>query len=191
MVNLQYFDPEWNTYVEVEDCGVLPDRAKIKCSLQQLSLTPSVIQMTNNDLSPNVMDMSFLLKQPAASATGSDNQSTHAVKQCWSLEYKLPAAFPESVLFALQQQINLNKPCQRYIRGQTIVHSVMHNYTLYPDTAEKMDMGKAIIREYPHLRDASKNGLCAWYQSVIRDPCTAGPVSHDLRLFHFYRATLC
>ena len=169
---MQYFDPEWGTYVDVEDCGVLPDRAKIKCSLQQLSLElPSVIQMTNYDLSSNVMDVSFLLEQPAASATGSDNQSTgtHAVKQCWPLEYKLPAAFPESVLFALQQQINLNKRCQRYIRGQfvqTIVHSVMRTYTLYPDTAEKMDMAKAIIREYPHLRDASKNGLCAWYQSI-------------------------
>ena len=58
---------------------------------QQLSLKlSSVIQMTNNDLSSNVMDMSFLLEQPAASATGSHNQSTHAV----------PAAFPESVLFA-------------------------------------------------------------------------------------------
>lgn len=170
MTNLQYFDTEWNTFVDIEDYSVLADRARIKCSVQQMSLDLPVIQMTNYDLPSNVMDVSFLLEQPCSSATGSDNsQSSNAVKQCWPFEYKLPSSFPESVVFALQQQVNLNKPCQRYIRGQfvqTIVHGVMRNYTLYPGSAEKMDMAKAVIREHPHLRDASKNGFCTWYQSI-------------------------
>ena len=90
-------------------------------------------------------------------------------KQSWPLDYRLPTQFPENVTFALVQQTNLNKPKERYLRGlfvQTIVYNVLRQYTMYPDKAQKTDMARAIIREFPHLRDLSANGYCSWYQSI-------------------------
>ena len=80
MTNLQYFDTEWNTFVDIEDYSVLADRARIKCSVQQMSLDLPVIQMTNYDLPSNVMDVSFLLEQPCSSATGSDNSQSSNIQ---------------------------------------------------------------------------------------------------------------
>ena len=71
----------------------------------------------------SMMDVSFLIDQPSpSSVTGSDTgspQSINAVRQCWPFEYKLPTTYPESVLFALAQQANLNKPGQTAARDMS------------------------------------------------------------------------
>jgi len=174
---MQYFEPEWDTYVDVEDGSAVPDRSRIKCNIQQLDLLISTAMSS--------LDCSFTSSAADVStSTAVDHLSVAAVttgvpaacaeppataKQSWPLDYRLPTQFPENVTFALVQQTNLNKPKERYLRGlfvQTIVYNVLRQYTMYPDKAQKTDMARAIIREFPHLRDLSANGYCSWYQSI-------------------------
>ena len=174
---MQYFEPEWDAYIDIEDASAVPDRSRIKCNTQQLDFIISTA-MSSLDCSftstiadvstPNIADQLsagvVTTGIPAACA-----EPPASAKQSWPLDYKLPSQFPENVTFALQQQTNLNKPKERYIRGlfvQNIVYNVLRQYTLYPDKAQKTDMARAIIREFPHLRDLSTNGYSSWYQSV-------------------------
>jgi len=46
---------------------------------------------------------------------------------------------PEAVAFALQQQVNLNRPKKR-------LHNVLHSYTLYLDKAEKRHGTSAVLK---------------------------------------------
>jgi len=43
--NLQYFDKDWNAFIDIEDSSVIPDKSHLKCSL--LSLSPDVSQLSS------------------------------------------------------------------------------------------------------------------------------------------------
>jgi len=135
------------------------------------------ISFLDHAASSNIFSSSLLAEPPESNVSLSpvstlpqiSSAFSHSSKQLWPLDYRLPSVFPDNVVLALEHKLNLNKPRERYIRGQflqAIVCNAMRKYTLYPDRAEKTDMARAIIREYPHLRDQSRSGYATWYQSI-------------------------
>ena len=176
--NLQYFDQEWNCFLDVEDCTSLPDRSRLSCSIfplhSDISHLPStsIIDNTSNILNASVLMESvggIACQSPVYTLSEVSSVISGSSRQPWPLEYKLPSVFPDNVALALEQKVNLNKPQQRYTRGQflqAIVCNAIRRYTLYPNQVEKTDMARAIVREYPHLLDKSRSGYASWFQSI-------------------------
>jgi hypothetical protein len=82
-------------------------------------------------------------------------------RKSWPLEYTLPSTFSPSVMQSLTNNVNLEAPQNRTARGEfirSIVDDALLNYTIYPDKAHKTDMAKAIIKQYPHLREDGGRG---------------------------------
>lgn len=147
---MQYFDKDWSTFVDLEDCNALSDRAHLKCIIINPEC-PSAASSVHVNAVDQVNTMPVEEQQPTDT------------RRSWPLEYKLPKVFPPSVSLALKNKINLKGPSHRKDRGEfvrcIVADALM--YKNYPDRAEKTDMARAIIREFPHLRESSGNGFVA------------------------------
>lgn len=76
--------------------------------------------------------------------------------------------FPKDV----QMRLDAKQPCHKEpkLRNKIIrvLYEMMAEYTLYPTSAEYIQVAKALIVKYPFLRDMEGNGYHTWHMSLKR-----------------------
>lgn len=161
-ISVQYYDKGWDSFVDIEDVSVLENRMKLR--VNELTVAFSVPNISNAATCENIVTIATQVKKNSELDNAALSLSSH-----WPINYTLPRhRFPESLVQALDQKVDLKKPCYRYQRGQLLqaITSQCLTLTSYPDLSQKLDMAKAIVREYPHLTENYGSGYAAWYASV-------------------------
>ena len=119
-----------------------------------------------------------LLTMPSPSMKARNEQVTETPKRTmckklpWPLEYTFPIdQLSGDLRTAIDNKDDLRKPSQRYLRGmlvRTVVSDVIDNYIIYPDTEQKKDMARSIVKAFPHLKEENTSGgYGAWLASIV------------------------
>jgi hypothetical protein len=162
--NIQYFEQEWNDYVDVENFDSLPDKSKLRCIfITRPEIVPSSFQPTDTNTS---------VSDEHSRSDVTLNVSAVSMKDIsvWPSPFPFPVGkLPCAVHDALNNKVNLLNPKQRYYRGQ-LVTALCHealSIKSHPNNSEKIDMAKSIICTWPHLKEPVGRGFDGWLSSIV------------------------
>ena len=157
---LQYFDQEWQSYVNVEDYSILQDRTKLRTVSMHTQSRHS-----QGDVSSNATEVVANATQDVAS----DSSASTSFSE-WPSPFVFPVkALSPHLVDALDKRINLCNPKQRYLRGlllQTLCSEAV-KFKTHPDHREKVEMAKSITLAFPHLKEPVGRGYDGWLASVV------------------------
>lgn len=161
-IHSQSFDPEWEEFVDLEDVGQLKEKTKLKCitSADQDGLQAS----------SSVPDPPSGLSAPCASGQSPQHPSTDERSLSWPIVFVISEDFlPKQVKLALERKEDLAKPKNRHVRGLFLgaVCDCASKYTAYPDMVQKHQMAKAIVTQWPHLKEEWGRGYDGWLSCLI------------------------
>ena len=162
MLLIKYFDSEWNDWIDLEDCTLLQDKAKLKVKIME-----SEVDLSNR----SIMSIAepILASSPNVSLSKSVNISI-PVKKDWPEPFKFPVhSLPAQVIQALQKKVNLSKPIHRHLRGlllQTLCNEAV-SIKSHPDHHEKVSLAKSILNEWNYLKEDYGKGYEGWLASVV------------------------
>jgi len=153
---IEYYDTDWQSYVDVEDYKQIAHKTKLRCNV--LSTVQSV--STTQNLS--------------TSQAAAEKQSTHdkhsVAHSRWPIKFDFPAEkLPSQVREALENQVNLCHPKHRYLRG-LLLHTLCDEavkFTSHPDHSQKVDMARSIILHWPYLTEQIGRGFDGWLASIV------------------------
>jgi len=147
---IQYYDVEWDSYVDVENYSCIVDKCKLRCT----NLCMSTVQNTAVE------------QEVAPDAQVADN----AHRGSWPLHFEFPTEnLPAQVVEALEMKLNLIHPKHRYLRGmllQTLCKEAV-KITSHPDYAQKIDMARSIVTKWPYLKEPIGRGYDGWLASIV------------------------
>jgi len=155
---IQYYDTEWESYVDVDNYMQLAHKIKLRCNVLSTIHSLSI---------PVVQNLS-------ASQTAAEEQLTHDkhsdARSQWPTKFDFPAEkLPSQVREALDKQVNLCHPKNRYLRG-LLLHTLCDEvvkYQSHPDHSQKVDMAKSIILKWPYLTEQIGRGFDGWLASIV------------------------
>ena len=154
---IQYYDTEWESYVDVEDCLQLADKTKLRCNL-------SVVR--SSSITQNLSNTARQGEQLSIDEH-SVQSSAHSY---WPVRFDFPVEkLPRQVHHALEKQVNLCHPKNRYLRG-LLLHTLCDeavNIKSHPDHSQKVDMAKSIIIQWPYLTEQIGRGFDGWLASIV------------------------
>lgn len=151
---LQYFDEDWQSYIDVEDIGCLVDKTKLRVT------SVAAVNVKSVASPESVEDQDVLSKQ----------SSTVSNVAQWPIQFVFPVQkVPANLVAALDKGIDLCNPKQRYLRGQLlqVLCSEAVNLTSHPDHSQKIEMAKSIITAWPHLKEPIGRGYDGWLASIV------------------------
>jgi len=154
---VQYFDEEWQSYIDVEDVDCLVDKTKLRVT----SVTS--VSFKSVASSEAVESRDVLSEQLSTS-------STVPADEQWPSQFAFPVQkVPPNLMTALDKGIDLCSPKQRYLRGQLlqILCSEAVKLTTHPDHSQKIEMAKSIITAWPHLKEPIGRGYDGWLASIV------------------------
>jgi len=154
---IQYYDTEWESYVDVEDCMQLADKTKLRCNL-------SVVR--SSSITQNLSSTARQGEQLSV-----DEHSVQSSAHCyWPVRFDFPVEkLPRQVHDALEKQVNLCHPKNRYLRG-LLLHTLCDEAVKiksHPDHSQKVDMAKSIIIQWPYLTEQIGRGFDGWLASIV------------------------
>ena len=151
---LQYFDEEWQSFIDIEDVNCLVDKTKLRVT------SVASVNVKNVASPERVEDQDVLVKQ----------SSTVSNAAQWPSQFVFPVQkVPANLVTALDKGIDLCNPKQRYLRGQLlqVVCSEAVKFTSHPDHSQKIEMAKSIITAWPHLKEPIGRGYDGWLASIV------------------------
>lgn len=154
---MQYFDEEWQSYIDVEDVDCLVDKTKLRVT------NIASVNLKSVSSAETVEDQDDLSEQSSTSSTVSSAGQ-------WPSPFAFPAQkVPANLMTALDQGVALCNPKQRYLRGQLlqILCGEAVKYTAHPDHFQKIEMAKSIITAWPHLKEPVGRGYDGWLASIV------------------------
>ena len=154
---LQYFDEEWQSYIDVEDVDCLLDKTKLRVT--------NVMSVTSKSV-PSAESVEDDLSEQSHSSTSSKVSNVGQ----WPAQFVFPVQkVPANLMTALDQGMDLCNPKQRYLRGQLlqILCGEAVTYTAHPDHYQKIEMAKSIITAWPHLKEPIGRGYDGWLASIV------------------------
>lgn len=162
-LHIQYLDSEWDAYVDLEDIGMLKDKSRLKC-------TTSVNQDDQQASSSSVHDPPSIMPLAPATAQPTHHPSTGGGLDSWPTVFSISEEFiSPQVKTALCRKDDLGKPKLRHVRGlflSAVVESAKQ-FTNYPDMLQKQQMAKAIVRQWPHLKEKWGRGYDGWLSCLV------------------------
>jgi len=156
---VQYFDEEWQSYIDVEDIDCLIDKTKLRVT----NVTSVNLKSVS---SAEAVDVQDDFSEQSESSTSS---TVSSVGQ-WPAQFAFPVQkVPANLMTALDRGIDLCNPKQRYLRGQLlqILCGEAVKLTAHPDHYQKMEMAKSIITAWPHLKEPIGRGYDGWLASIV------------------------
>ena len=152
---MQYYDTDWEAFVDVEDYTAIADRMKLRCNIL------SEIQSTN-------ATEQIAARNPVSSIQMSSDEHPASHSQ-WPMKFEFPVEkLPSQVHDALDKQLNLCHPKHRYLRGlmlRTLCDEAV-KLKSHPDHNQKVDMAKSIILQWPYLTEQIGRGFDGWLASI-------------------------
>lgn len=158
MLQIQVWDEDWVAYIDLEDFSSLRDKAKLTCKVK---VRPEEVDL------PTVNESSLL---PSSNTSVQRSNIMFQPKRNWPDPFKFPvASLPKQVLRALEENIDLNKPANRYLRGlllQTLCNEAV-SIKSHPERHEKVSLAKSIINEWGYLKEQYGKGWEGWLTSIV------------------------
>ena len=169
---VQYFDTEWDAFIDIDDYNSLQNKMKIRCALidSTARVVLQAIQLTPNTPANVQHGMASTLSLIDETPTTCKLYEPLSSCSLWPSPFVYPVhQLPASVTDALNNKLDLNSPKQRHARGLLVRTLCVEAVELksHPDYLQKVELAKSIIAAWPYLAESVGRGYDGWLSSII------------------------
>ena len=166
---VQYFDTDWDAFIDIGDYNNLVHKMKIRCALIDPTARVVLQQLTPNTPA-NVQHGEASTPNDETPTTCKQLHKPSSTYSSWPSPFVYPVhQLPASVTDALNNKLDLTSPKQRHARGLLVRTLCVEAVELksHPDYIQKVELAKSIVGMWPYLTESIGRGYDGWLASII------------------------